>query len=180
MEMLTPRIIVYQNVGAATTTMVDVTLLPTTVGPKQLESSLEQRTLPPLHKRRYPQPQHGHNENNGFTTENSSPLLCVYTITRDLVLKYRGGWEATLIEDPHPIITRECLSIGINEALYHHTTTETHNNPNKQHSHTQTGRSTNVYTLLTLQQSQSKVLVRSTNILLQLDQTTNDSEDDIQ
>ena len=34
MEMLTPRIIVYQNVGAATTTMVDVTLLPTTVGPK--------------------------------------------------------------------------------------------------------------------------------------------------
>ena len=244
METFSPRIIAHRDVRAATATMMDVTPLPTTVGPNWLESSLEQRTLLPPHKRRRPQPQHGDNENNDFTTADSSPLLCEDTIARNLALKFKadsvitskalmsllllpghatarwtmafslenleenisdrvGGntgdktnedgetcgtdkrrrsWEATFIEDPipHPITARECLSIGINEALYHHVMTATHDDPKEQHSHTQTGRSANVYTLLTLPQSHSKVLVRSTNILLQANQTTNDNEDDAQ
>ena len=102
METVLPIIIVYRDVGATLATILDVTLLTTMVGPNWLESSLKQPILLTLHKRRHSQPQHGHNENNDFTTNDSSSFLCLNTIARDLALKYGGGWEATPIKDPIP------------------------------------------------------------------------------
>ena len=108
-EMVSPIIIVYLDFGAILATILDVTLLPTMVDPNWLESSLKQPILLPLQKRRRPQPQHGHNENNDFTTDDSSSFLCLDTIARDLALKYGGGWEATSIKDhiPHTITVSE-------------------------------------------------------------------------
>ena len=45
MKILSPRIIMYRDVRAATVTMLDVTLLTAAVGPNWLDSSLEQRIL---------------------------------------------------------------------------------------------------------------------------------------